>query len=162
MTKATPAAPWPGRSTNPPKRGAKRAGVGLTPKDATPRPTTRSKTFGRIFDQLQHAPATPHGWENGGLTQLREELEAENSGVCVPAEIRRLGGAKVQARYQEVQGGTSSVVAAVLGEAIFGRLCKSGARLFGRWHEVDAYEGAPEHEAPVAQEGGKRARGRLR
>ena len=71
---------------------------------------------------------------------LHEELEAENSGVCIPAEIRWLGGAKVWARYQEVQGGTSSVVAVVPGEAVFDRLCKSGARLFGRRYEVDANE----------------------
>ena len=30
--------------------------------------------------------------------------------------------------------------AAILGEAVFGRLCRSGARLFGRRYEVDAYE----------------------
>ena len=72
--------------------------------------------------------------------QLREELEAENSGVCIPAEVRGLGGAKVRTHYQEVQGGTSSVVAAALGEAI--EFCKSGARLFGKRYEVDAYEEA--------------------
>ena len=32
------------------------------------------------------------------------------------------------------------MVAAVLGEVTFSRLCKSGARLFGRRYEVDAYE----------------------
>ena len=82
------------------------------------------------------------GTRDGGLRKLREELEAENSGMHMPAEIRWLGGAKARARYQEVQGGTSSVVAAVLGEAIIDRLCKSGARLFGRRYEVDAYEEA--------------------
>ena len=46
------------------------------------------------------------------------------------------------ARCQEVQGGTSSVAAAVLGEAVFDRLCKSKARLFGRLYEVDSYEEA--------------------
>ena len=76
----------------------------------------------------------------GGLTRLREELEAENGGVDIPAEISWLGGAKVRTRYQEVQGGTSTVVAAVLGEVTFSRLCKSGAQLFGRRYEVDAYE----------------------
>ena len=44
--------------------------------------------------------------------------------------------------YQGVQGGTSSVVAAVLGEAIFDHVCKSRARLFGRRYEVYAYEEA--------------------
>ena len=33
---------------------------------------------------------------DGGLRKLREELEAENSGVQIPAEIRWLGGAKVR------------------------------------------------------------------
>ena len=37
---------------------------------------------------------------DGGLLKLREELEAVNSGVHIPAEIRWLGGAKVRARFQ--------------------------------------------------------------
>lgn len=65
-------------------------------------------------------------------------LEAENGGACIPAEIRCLGRAKVRARYQEVKGGTSLVMAAVLGEAAPDRLCRSGARLFGRRYDVDA------------------------
>ena len=69
------------------------------------------------------------GGKWGGLTRLREELEAENSGVVIPTQTRWLGGAKVRARYQEISEGTSSVVAAVLGEATFSRLCKSGVRL---------------------------------
>ena len=36
---------------------------------------------------------------DGGLRKIREELEAENSGVHIPAEIRWLGGAKVRARF---------------------------------------------------------------
>ena len=32
------------------------------------------------------------------------------------------------------------MVAAVLGEVVFDRLCRSGARLFGRWYEVDTCE----------------------
>ena len=77
------------------------------------------------------------GARDGGLRKLREELEAENSGVNIPAEIRWLG-AKVRARFQASKDGSSSVVAAVLGEATFGRLCKSGVRLFGL-----RYEGGP-------------------
>ena len=61
---------------------------------------------------------------DGGLRKLREELEAENSGVQIPAEIRWLGGAKVRARFQEKTVGASSVAAAVLGEATFNRLCR--------------------------------------
>ena len=76
----------------------------------------------------------------GGLHLLREELEAENSGVCIPADIRWLCRAKAQARFQETRGGTSSVVAAVLGDATFGRVCKSGVHLFGRRYEVEVYE----------------------
>ena len=78
--------------------------------------------------------------KDGGLRKLREELEAENSGVYIPAEVRWLGGAKARARFQEKRDGSSSVVAAVLGEATFGRLCRYGARLFGVRYEVDAYE----------------------
>ena len=74
---------------------------------------------------------------DGGLRKLREELEAENSGVHIPAEVRWLGGAKVRARFQEKEG-TSSVVATVLGEAAFNRLCRYGVRLFGVRHDVNA------------------------
>ena len=79
------------------------------------------------------------GEKEGGLWKLREELEAENSGVSIPADIRWLGGAKVRARFQKYRCGSSSVVAAVLGEATFGRLCKSGIRLLGGRYEVDTY-----------------------
>ena len=77
---------------------------------------------------------------DGGLRKLREELEAENSGVHIPAEIRWLGGAKVRARFQEKKDGSSSVVAAALGEAAFNRLCRYGVRLFGARYGVDACE----------------------
>ena len=78
----------------------------------------------------------------GGLRLLREELEAENSGVSIPAEIRWLSRAKAQARFQEIKGGASSVVAAVLGDVTFSHVCKSGIRLFGRRYEVEAFEEA--------------------
>ena len=71
------------------------------------------------------------GKSAGGLRLLQEELEAENSGVSIPADIRWLSRAKAQARYQELKGSTSTVVAAVLGDATFSRVCKSGVRLFG-------------------------------
>ena len=61
-------------------------------------------------------------------------------GVQIPAEIRWLGGARVRARFQEKKEGASSVVAAVLGEATFSRLCRYGVRLLGVKHDVDAYE----------------------
>ena len=69
------------------------------------------------------------GGKDGDLRRLQEELEAENSEVSIPAEIGWLGGAEVRARFQEFRCGTSSAAAAVLGEATFGRLRKSGVRL---------------------------------
>ena len=81
---------------------------------------------------------------DGGLRKLREELEAENSGIQIPAEIRWLGGAKVRAHFQERKEGASSVVAAVLGEATFNRLCRYGIRLLGVNHDVNAYELLPD------------------
>ena len=48
-----------GQSARPLKRGAKRMGIGLTPENASPRPTTLSKTCGRILNQLQCAPLIP-------------------------------------------------------------------------------------------------------
>ena len=77
---------------------------------------------------------------DGELRKLREELEVENSGVRIPAEIRWLGGAKVRARFQEEKEGTSSVAAAVLGEATFNRLCRYGVRLFGARYGAGACE----------------------
>ena len=76
----------------------------------------------------------------GGLRLLWEELEAENSGVSIPAEIRWLSRAKAQTRFQELRDGTSSVVAAVLGDATFSRVCRSGIRISGRRYEVEAFE----------------------
>ena len=84
---------------------------------------------------------------DGGLTKLWEELEAENTGGQIPAEIRWLGGAKVLARFQANKDGSSSVVAVVLGEAAFSRLCKGGVRLLGRRYEVDAFEEAGRPDA---------------
>ena len=74
----------------------------------------------------------------GSLRKLRDELEAENAGVHIPAGIRWLGGAKVRARFQETRSGSSSVVAAVLGEAVFSRLCRGWIRLLGGRYEVGA------------------------
>ena len=44
-----------------PGGGASEGGIGFSPKNAAPRPTTRRGTFGRIYDQLQHAPPTLYG-----------------------------------------------------------------------------------------------------
>lgn len=76
----------------------------------------------------------------GGLKKLREGLEAENAGVQVPADIRWLSGAKARARFHREGCGSSSAVAAVLGEEAFGRLCRRGIRLPGGRYEVDAFE----------------------
>ena len=76
----------------------------------------------------------------GGLRKLREEIEAENTGIHVLADIRWLGGAKVRARFQRERCGSLSVVAAVLGEAAFGSLCRSGTQPPGGRYEVDVSE----------------------
>ena len=87
------------------------------------------------------------GVRDGGLQKLQEELEVENSGVHITAEIRWLGETKVCVRFQANKDGSSSVIAAVLGEATFGRLCKSGVQLFGCRYEVDAFEEAWKSDA---------------
>ena len=43
---------------------------------------------------------------------------------------------------RQTRTGSSSMVAAILGEATFDRLCRSGVRLFGHRYEVDAFEEA--------------------
>ena len=45
---------------------------------------------------------------DSGLRKLREELEAEDTGVHIPAEIRWLCGAKARARFQANKDGPSS------------------------------------------------------
>ena len=98
----------------------------------------------------QHLACLIHGKdERRWPTELREELEAENSGmhIRILAEIRWLGGAKVCACFQASKDGSSSVVAAVLGEATFGRLCRAGVRLLGHRYEVDAFEEAGRPDA---------------
>ena len=59
----------------------------------------------------------------------------------IPARIRWRGGAKVWAHFRMCKDG-SSVVAAVLGEATYGHLCKSGVQLLGRRYGVGAFEEA--------------------
>ena len=65
------------------------------------------------------------------MRKLREELEAENVGVRIPAEIRWLSGAKARARFHRDGEGSSSVVAAILGEEVFSLLCRKGVWLPG-------------------------------
>ena len=59
-----------------------------------------------------------------GLRRLHEELEA---GFISQLRSGGWGGAKVRDRFQERKEGSSSVVAAVLGEVTFSRLCRCGA-----------------------------------
>ena len=77
---------------------------------------------------------------DGGLVKLQEELEAENSGMDLPAEMRWLGGAKVRARFREKKEGTSSVVASRGGD-LWPPL-QGWVRLLGRRCEADAFEEA--------------------
>ena len=79
---------------------------------------------------------------DGGFRKPRDKLEAENSGVPIHAEIRWLDWAKARARFHSGSDGSSSVVAVVLEETNFDRLCRSGVRLLGRRYEIDAYEEA--------------------
>ena len=90
--------------------------------------------------RIHNIPLERYMGGGGGLKKLREELEAENAGVRVPAEVRWLSGAKTRARFHRDGEGSSSVVAAILGEEVFGLLCRRGVRLPGRRHEVDAFE----------------------
>ena len=73
---------------------------------------------------------------DGDLRKLREELEAEKSGVCIPAEIRWLGGAMARARFQgrPLFGGGSGD-----GGDCFWPPLQGGVRLFGSRYEVDAF-----------------------
>ena len=51
-----------------------------------------------------------------------------------------MSGAKARALFHRYGCGSLSVVAAILSEEVFGRLCKSGVWLPGNRHEVDAFE----------------------
>ena len=50
-----------GQPVRPPKRGAKRVGIGLILKNAAPRPTMQSKMCGRFFSTNYNAPHPPVG-----------------------------------------------------------------------------------------------------
>ena len=74
-------------------------------------------------------------------TTLREELKADNQGVRIPSVVRWLGwAADVKARCNERTIRASSVVFAVLGEANFSRLRRSGLRHLGCRYDVEVYE----------------------
>ena len=90
--------------------------------------------------RIHNIPLDQYMGGGGGLKKLRKELEAENAGVRVPAEIRWLSGAKARARFHCEECGSSSVVAAVLSTEVFNQLCRRGIRLPGGRHEVDAFE----------------------
>ena len=87
-----------------------------------------------------HGLSVPRYGGSGGLKELREELEAENKGVLVPSQIRWLLSVEVRASYRECWTCDSSVVAPVLGGAVFARLYKRRVQLQGHRHRVDAYE----------------------
>ena len=57
-----------------------------------------------------------------------------------PSRNQVVERAKVRDRFHRDGCGSSSVVAAVLSEAVFNHLCKSGVRLPGGRYEVDAFE----------------------
>ena len=88
---------------------------------------------------------------DGGLRKLRDELGVENSRMHIPAEIRWLGGVTVRARFQADRDGSSSVVAAVLGEATFCHLDRAGVRLFRRRYEVGTLGKAGRSDAFYSQ-----------
>ena len=82
------------------------------------------------------------GGVGGGLKALREGFEAENEVVRIPPNIRWLGGAEdIRSRWRGGGGVTASSAAlAVVWEATFSGLCKTGVRLLGRRYEVEAFE----------------------
>ena len=49
--------------------------------------------------RIHNVPLERYMGGGGGLRKLREELEAENTGVRIPAEVRWLSGAKARARF---------------------------------------------------------------
>lgn len=85
-----------------------------------------------------HGVGLPNYMErgSGGLQKLIAEVE----GAQVPARARWLGGATTHDHHREGRSTYSSVVLAVRGEAAAASLCKRGARLAGRRHEVEPFE----------------------
>ena len=51
------------------------------------------------WTRIHNIPLECYMGGGGGVKKLRKELEAENAGVRVPAEIRWLSGAKARARF---------------------------------------------------------------
>ena len=56
---------------------------------------------------IHNVPLDRYMGGGGGLKKLREELEAENARVRVPAEVRWLSGAKARARFHREECGSS-------------------------------------------------------
>ena len=81
-----------------------------TTQTLTTKEDTETNAEGKAIRALEQATGVSlvryMGKMVGGLRPLREELEAENSGVNIPAEIRWLGGTKVRARFQKYEDGT--------------------------------------------------------
>ena len=88
---------------------------------------------------------------DGGLRKLRNELGVENSRMHSSAEIRWLGGVKVRACFQVYRDGSSSLVAALLGEVTFCPLDRARVRLFRRRYEVGPFGKAGRSDAFCSQ-----------
>ena len=81
-----------------------------TTQTLTTKEDTETNAEGKAIRDLEQATGVSlvrcMGKMVGGLRLLREELEAEKSGVNIPAEIRWLGGTKVRARFQKYEDAT--------------------------------------------------------
>jgi hypothetical protein len=78
-----------------------------------------------------------------GLQKMREEFEAENEGVAIPAQVRWLANPRtIRERRQNGEIAASSVVFVVKGNKVAQRLVKMGIKAAGVWYRVETYTNA--------------------
>ena len=120
--------------------GASEGGIGFPPKNAAPRPPVRSRTFGRIYDQLQHAPPTLHGGHHVcAAMQCSAIIQPPDDWPCRrymrPTTARRTHTPRV-----DQQAGTSGPIP----------VGSTGAVMKDRSAHGGGSPEAPEDESPIA------------
>jgi len=91
--------------------------------------------------------AVPLEWHMGkgtqGLQKMREEFEAENKCVAIPAQVRWLANpCTIRERRQNGEIAASSVVFVVKGNKVAQRLVRMGIKAAGVWYRVKTHTNA--------------------
>jgi len=78
-----------------------------------------------------------------GLQKMRQEIQAENEGVAIPAQVRWLSNPRIiREREQRGEIKASSVVFIVMGKKVAQRLVSKGVNAAGLRYKVEPYKNA--------------------